>query len=53
MSALPAGQSVGLDVVQRELAARHRLRACVARERFFEIGSPSGLAELEAYLRKQ
>ncbi len=48
---LPAGK-LGLDVIQRDLAARHRLRACVARERFYEIGSPSGLAELDAYLTK-
>lgn len=47
---LPAEVS-GLDVVQRVLAERKRLRACVARERFFEIGSPEGLAELDRHLR--
>jgi MurNAc alpha-1-phosphate uridylyltransferase len=51
VAALPAGK-YGLDAVQRDLAARHRLRACVARERFYEIGSPAGLADLEAHLRK-
>lgn len=51
IAALPAGQAHGLDAVQRALAARHRLRACVARERFFEIGSPAGLAELDTHLR--
>ena len=49
---LPAGK-LGLDAVQQDLAARHRLRACVAHERFYEIGSPSGLSELDAHLRKQ
>jgi NDP-sugar pyrophosphorylase family protein len=51
IEALPPGFS-GLDAVQRDLAARHRLRALVARERFYEIGSPTGLAELDAHLRK-
>jgi NDP-sugar pyrophosphorylase family protein len=50
IAALPAG-SPGLDALQHDLAARKRLRACVARERFFEIGSPEGLAELDRYLK--
>jgi N-acetyl-alpha-D-muramate 1-phosphate uridylyltransferase len=41
----------GLDAVQQDLARRRRLRACVARERFFEIGSPEGLADLDRHLR--
>jgi N-acetyl-alpha-D-muramate 1-phosphate uridylyltransferase len=49
IAALPPGK-LGLDVIQRDLATRHRLRACVARERFYEIGSPEGLAELDAFL---
>jgi NDP-sugar pyrophosphorylase family protein len=49
IAALPEGKT-GLDAIQRDLAARGRLRACVARERFYEIGSPSGLAELDALL---
>jgi NDP-sugar pyrophosphorylase family protein len=44
-------RAVGFDTIQRELAARKRLRASVARERFFEIGSPEGLAELDRHLR--
>ncbi len=48
-----AGEPLGLDVVLRGLAERKRLRACVARERFFEIGSPEGLAELDKHLRQQ
>jgi MurNAc alpha-1-phosphate uridylyltransferase len=43
---------VGLDALQRDLAQRKRLRACVARARFFEIGSPEGLAELDGHLRR-
>jgi NDP-sugar pyrophosphorylase family protein len=54
IAALPApgtGGAHGLDQVQHDLGRRKRLRACVARERFFEIGSPDGLADLERYLR--
>jgi NDP-sugar pyrophosphorylase family protein len=51
IAALPAGEPRGLDAIQRELARQKRLRACVARERFFEIGSPEGLSELDRHLR--
>jgi MurNAc alpha-1-phosphate uridylyltransferase len=51
ISGLAEGQRWGLDAVQRDLAARKRLRACVARDRFFEIGSPEGLATLDQHLR--
>jgi N-acetyl-alpha-D-muramate 1-phosphate uridylyltransferase len=51
VEALPLGEPHGLDTLQAQLAARKRLRACVARERFFEIGSPEGLAELDRKLR--
>jgi len=44
-------RAAGFDAVQRDLASRKRLRAFVARERFFEIGSPEGLAELGRHLR--
>jgi len=53
VSTLSQGRPFGLDTLQRELAAGHRLRACVAHERFYEIGSPNGLAELDRYLRTQ
>jgi NDP-sugar pyrophosphorylase family protein len=53
VAALPAGVPHGLDAVQHDLAARKRLRACLARERFFEIGSPRGLSELEQRLKKR
>jgi MurNAc alpha-1-phosphate uridylyltransferase len=51
IAALPPGEPRGLDVLQHELSLQKRLRACVARERFFEIGSPDGLAELDLHLR--
>jgi N-acetyl-alpha-D-muramate 1-phosphate uridylyltransferase len=51
IAALADGVPHGLDAVQRDLAARGRLRAVEARERFFEIGSPAGLAELDRHLR--
>ncbi len=50
IAALPAGKRHGLDALQRELSLRKRLRACIARERFFEIGSPEGLAALDRHL---
>lgn len=49
---LPPGVPLGLDQVQAALAARGRLRALVVHERFFEIGSPAGRADLEHHLRK-
>ena len=53
IAALPhgPGAKVGLDAVQRDLSQRKRLRACIARERFFEIGSPEGVAALDKHLR--
>jgi NDP-sugar pyrophosphorylase family protein len=51
IAAIPPGQRHGLDAVQHDLAARKRLRAVVARDRFFEIGSPEGLDELDRHLR--
>jgi NDP-sugar pyrophosphorylase family protein len=51
VEAMPEGVAFGLDGVQRDLAARRRLRAHVARERFFEIGSPEGLETLDRLLR--
>jgi MurNAc alpha-1-phosphate uridylyltransferase len=51
IEATPEGEAFGLDRVQRDLAQRTRLRAYVAHERFHEVGSPSGLAELDRLLR--
>jgi N-acetyl-alpha-D-muramate 1-phosphate uridylyltransferase len=50
---LATGEPHGLDAIQRDLADRKRLRAYVARERFYEIGSPEGLAELDQHLRSR
>jgi N-acetyl-alpha-D-muramate 1-phosphate uridylyltransferase len=51
IAALPLGETRALDSIQHDLARRKRLRACVAHERFFEIGSPGGLSELDRHLR--
>ena len=50
IAALPEGEPLGLDGVQADLARSGRLRALVAHERFFEIGSEAGLAELSKKL---
>lgn len=52
IEALPSGAAIGLDAVQAELARRGKMRAFVAKERFFEIGSEAGLADLEAALSR-
>lgn len=49
---LPERQKSGLDTLQARLASLRRLRACVARERFYEIGSPEGLEALERRLKE-
>ena len=51
IAALPEGKSA-LDVVQHEVAAAGRMRAYVAKDRFFEIGSKDGLATLDERLRQ-
>jgi MurNAc alpha-1-phosphate uridylyltransferase len=48
---LPERQRSGLDELQTRLARKRRLRAWVAHERFYEIGSPEGLAALEERLK--
>ncbi len=50
---LPEGERSGLDALQTRLAERRRLRAYVAHERFYEIGSPEGLASLEQRLKER
>ncbi len=49
LAAEPAG-AFGLDRVQTKLAARGTLRAFIASERFYEIGSEVGFSDFEAYL---
>ncbi|MBI3206578.1 MAG: NTP transferase domain-containing protein [Myxococcales bacterium] len=50
VAGLREGEALGLDAVQAELARRGCLRALVAHERFFEIGSEAGLSELSRRL---
>ena len=47
-----ADEVCGLERLQRDLAREGRMRAVVAQDRFFEIGSPEGLAALEERLRR-
>jgi MurNAc alpha-1-phosphate uridylyltransferase len=47
---LAAGVRLGLETVQAALANQRRLRAFVAEERFYEVGSPGGLHDLEQLL---
>jgi NDP-sugar pyrophosphorylase family protein len=47
---LTAGRAVDLAEVYQHLLAGDRLASCEVRERFYEIGSVAGIAELEAYL---
>jgi MurNAc alpha-1-phosphate uridylyltransferase len=47
---VPPGEPSGLDTIQTALAKENRLRAVVARDRFFEIGSPEGLSTLSEWL---
>lgn len=51
VAAVPPGRVLGLDTIQHALAEAKRLRAFVAHDRFFEIGSPEGLATLAQHLR--
>jgi MurNAc alpha-1-phosphate uridylyltransferase len=50
VAAYPDETAFGLDVIQSALVEQGKLRAYRAPERFYEIGSPAGLEELEAYL---
>ena len=50
---VPAGKVLGLDTIQHALATARRLRAFAAHDRFFEIGSPEGLATLAQHLRER
>jgi MurNAc alpha-1-phosphate uridylyltransferase len=50
---LPQDEVVPLEQLQTNLAAAGRLRAVIATERFYEVGSKDGLAALEARLSTQ
>lgn len=49
----PDGARFGFDQLQTKLAREGRMGAHVAAERFYEIGSEAGLADLDARLRGQ
>ena len=51
--AFPAGQPFDLAEVMGKLVQEKQLAGYEVRERFYEIGSPAGLAELEVLLKKQ
>jgi NDP-sugar pyrophosphorylase family protein len=53
LSRIPSSRATGLDELQSTLARERRLRAYPAVERFYEIGSPEGLLELDAFLRQE
>ena len=48
---IPENVPWGLDRIQADLSARKRLRGYLAHARFFEIGSETGLLELDQELR--
>jgi NDP-sugar pyrophosphorylase family protein len=48
-----AGERFELSDVYRELIAREQLAGYEVASRFYEIGSPAGLAELDSFLRNQ
>jgi NDP-sugar pyrophosphorylase family protein len=50
LAAIPTGETVDLASIYARLAAEGRLAAHEVSERFYEIGSPEGLAELDAAL---
>ena len=49
-ASLPEGESIDLATVQRGLADTGRLAAYEVTQRYHEIGSPEGLAELDRFL---
>lgn len=49
----PPDQPLDLATVYRDLLARDQLAGYEVRERFYEIGSPAGLAETQEYLAAQ
>ncbi len=49
----PRDAVVDLAEVQQALVARHQLAGYEIKQRFYEIGSPAGLAELDALLRSE
>ena len=52
IAALPADEELALSDVQADLARQGKLRALLAPERFYEIGSEDGLKALEDRLKR-
>jgi NDP-sugar pyrophosphorylase family protein len=52
LAAWPADEPFDLADVYERLVAERRLAGCEVRQRFYEVGSPQGLAETDAYLRQ-
>jgi MurNAc alpha-1-phosphate uridylyltransferase len=52
MPLLPANNTSDLSALQRRLSDEGRLAGFEVADRFYEIGSPDGLAELEAHLTR-
>lgn len=48
---LSAALPLDLAQIQEDLVARRQMEAYAVKERFYEIGKPAGLVELEEYLR--
>jgi NDP-sugar pyrophosphorylase family protein len=53
MEAVPPGANVDLASIQAALSRAGRLAGYQALQRFYEVGSPSGLADLEHFLRER
>jgi NDP-sugar pyrophosphorylase family protein len=53
LSGRPEGNAFDLADVYRDLISRNELAGYEVAQRFYEIGSPEGLAELDAMLRSQ
>ena len=50
---IPTGERADLSDVCHELSLEGRLAGYEVAQRFFEVGSPEGLADLEAYLERR
>lgn len=48
----PGGRAFDMEIVYQDLLHDHQLAVFEATNRFYEIGSPGGLAELEQHLHK-
>jgi N-acetyl-alpha-D-muramate 1-phosphate uridylyltransferase len=49
-ASFPEGEAIDLATIQRSLADAGRLAAYEVAQRYYEIGSPAGLAELDRFL---